>query len=151
MEKLLLVRYGEHEDGHLSIEGMKMMISVSEKIKSLIKDEIFCVISADIDRAIESAKIISKQLGTNSVQTFHELYAAEESGIAVNLEAALKVINSAGEKCDMLIAVVSREYIESLPNYILHNLGSKESIETHLNRGEVLVLDYDTKNITYLR
>jgi hypothetical protein len=151
MKKLALVRYGEHEAGHLTEEGIRTMVLTAELLLPLIQDQPVCVISAEVPRAIESAEVLSRHLNISPVQTFSELYAAEEDGRLPNLSLAAKLINSLGKKYDLVIAVVSREYIETLPNHILKSLGTKEITETHLNRGEILILDYNTKKIKYLR
>jgi len=49
---------------------------------------------------------------------------------------------------DIVIAVISREYIETLPNYILGNLGVHKVGETNLDRGEILIVDYGKKSWT---
>ncbi len=149
MNKLIFVRYGEHTDGHLNEAGVKAMILVGEKLKPFLQDKNVCIICAQISRAIESAKIISENLGIPVAQLFVELYATED--VPINLEKAMEVIDFAGKECDTVIAIVSREYIETLPNYILQSLGIQKTEETHLERGEALILDYDKKDITYLR
>jgi len=149
MNKLILVRYGEHEGGHLNEVGIKAMVFVAEKLKHLLENQNVGIVCAEVPRAIESAHIVSEALNVSPAKHFVELYAVEDTPI--HLTKAAEVIDSAGGECDVLIAVVSREYIESLPNYILQSLGVEKPIETHLERGEVLILDYGTKEITYLR
>ncbi len=148
MNTLVLVRYGEHENGHLNESGKNAMILVGEKLKSLFDNKNIGIVCAQVPRAIESAQIISKCLGIFSVQNFTELYA--EEGRSVNLEKVKEVLDSVGGKRDVLIAVVSREYIETLPNFILQNLGVQKTIETHLERGEFLILDYDKNECNLL-
>jgi len=127
--KLILVRYGEHEDGHLSDKGKEAMFLVAKKLESLVKGKKACIISANIPRAFEGAKIISEIIGVSSVETFDEFYAAEEKNIYVDIVRAIKILDSLGKKFDVVIAVISREYIEKI--------GKKD-----LKRGEILVLDY---------
>lgn len=142
--KLILVRYGEHENGHLNDVGKQSMILVGKKLKPIIERKNISIICAKIPRAIESAEIISKNLGILSVKDFTELYASEESSI--NLEKALEIINSVGVGSDIVIAIISREYIEALPGYIL----GKEIDKLSVSRGEFLMLDYDKKDIIKL-
>ncbi len=149
MNKLVFVRYGEHENGDLNESGKEAMILIGEKLKSVVEGRNTSIICAEILRAVESAEIIAKNLNLSLVRHFTELYASED--VPVNLEKALEVINSEGKECDLLIAVVSREYIETLPNYILQSLGVQNTVETHLKRGEILILDYNKKDIIYLR
>lgn len=152
MKKLIFVRYGAYDfDEHLNDYGKQSMISVAEKIKPFVKNENTCIVSAKIPRAIESALIISEYLDIFPVKSFLELYAADEINIFPDPDKAIKIINSEGEKYNIVIAVISREYIETLPNYILESLGSKkEEKEIHLNGGQALILDYETKSLTYL-
>lgn len=149
MKKIIFVRYGEKENGQLSQKGIETMTLTAEKLKPIIQNQNTHIICADIDRAISSAEIISKHLNILFVKNFSELYASDEKNIFPNIEIATEIINLEGKKCDILIAVISREYIETLPNYILKTLGSKEIVETHLNRGEALILDYDMKGILF--
>ncbi len=83
------------------------------------------------------------------MQQFTEFYVSEE--IPVDLNRAIEIINSMSKECDFLVMVISREYIEALPDYILKSLGAQGKTETHLGRGEVLILDYDKKDVVYLR
>ena len=149
MNKLILVRYGEHEGGHLNEVGTKAMVLVAEKLKPLLQNADASIVCAEIPRAVESAHIISEALNISPAKHFAQLYASEDAPIY--LTKAGEVIDSAGGECDVLIAVISREYIQTLPNYILQSLGVEKPIETHLERGEVLILDYGKKEITYLR
>lgn len=121
---------------------------VGEKLKSVVQGKNVGIICAQVPRAIESAQIISGGLNISLVEHFAELYASEDT--LIDLEKAVGVIDSVGKECDLLIAVVSREYIETLPSYILQNLGVQKVAETHLDRGEILILDYDKKDIAYL-
>jgi phosphohistidine phosphatase SixA len=127
--KLILVRYGEHEDGHLSDKGKETVLLVAKKLESLVRDKKVCIISANILRAIESAKIISEMIGVSPIEAFDEFYAAEEKNIYVDIGRATKILDSLSKKFDVTIAVVSREYIKEL--------GKKD-----LRRGDILALDY---------
>ena len=152
MKKFILVRYGNWENGHLNAEGMQAMADTAKKLEPFTEGS-FTVIAGAVDRAIESANIIASHFHLSVVQSFPELYAAEEDGHLPNLAAATHVITKLGSQYDTVIAVVSREYIESLPGYSLHStLGVETPTEpTHLTRGELLVLDYEAKNITIHR
>lgn len=149
MNKLILVRYGEHTDGHLNEVGIKAMVLVAEKLKHLLENVNAGIICAEVPRAIEGAHIISETLNVPPAKHFPELYASEDAPIHLN--KAVEMVDSAGGEHDVLIAVISREYIEALPNYILQGLGVEKPIETHLERGEILILDYNKKDIVYLR
>jgi len=127
--ELILVRYGEHEDEHLSDKGKEAMLLVAKKLEKLVKDKKICIVSANIPRAVESAKIISEIIKVSPVEAFDEFYAAEEKNIYTDISRATKIFDSLSKKFDVVIAVISREYIEKI--------GKKD-----LKRGEILVLDY---------
>jgi hypothetical protein len=147
MEKLILVRYGQYENEHLSDDGRETMVMASRKIGPLIYSKKFIVVSADIPRAVESAQILAEQLHGPQVQSFSEFYAAEEDGYLPDIQKAVKLMIALGQDCDILIAVVSREYIEAIPNHVLPHLAGEKNT---LNRGEIFVLDYQTENLTKL-
>lgn len=149
MKKLILVRYGNWEHGHVTDEGKQVMSKAAQSLEKFMVGT-FTVVAARVDRATESANIITKHFNLPPVQCFSELYAADEEGQLPDVKAALHVLNTAGSKYDTVIAVVSREYIETLPAYILQEVfRSDETISPpHLNRGELLVLDFETNTIT---
>lgn len=149
MNKLILVRYGEHTDEHLNEVGIKAMVLVAEKLRHLLENQNVGIVCAEVPRAIESTHIICETLNVPPTKHFPELYASDDTPIHLN--KAVQVLDSVGGEHDVLIAVISREYIEALPNYILQGLGVEKPIETHLERGEILILDYGKKEITYLR
>ncbi len=128
------------------------MTAAALKLEPFAVDS-FTVIAGSVDRAIESANIIAAHFNLPAAQSFPELYAAEEDGHLPNLAAATHVITKLGSQYDTVIAVVSREYIESLPGYIMRNTMDVEAPTepVHLDRGELLVLDYEAKTITIHR
>ena len=149
--KIIFTRYGEWENGHLNERGLKTMTGVAEKLKPIVHNQTFRIICANIPRAIESAEILAKSLNASQfVESFSELYAAEEDGVLPDVEPAEKILKLVSENQQTVIAVISREYIEVLPNHILNSLGIKEVQKTSLDRGQILVLYYDTESISYL-
>ena len=135
--KIILVRYGEYREGHLNDQGKKTMKLASECLKPLVQES-SAIICANIPRAIESAQIIAQELRIGPIQIFTGLYAAEESGIEINLDTALKIIDTVGQDKDIVVAVVSREYIQALSKYF----GQPDAV---LSRGEILILPYFRK------
>lgn len=144
MKKIILVRYGQHENGHLAQEGRNIMEHAAEKLKVATMDTKVKLLSAPIPRATESAAIIASVLGV-PVETAPQLYAAEEDGALPDCTKATGLLNALGEECEIIVAVVSREYIETLPSFILN-----KDLETHLDRGECLVIDLEGEGISYL-
>jgi hypothetical protein len=59
---------------------------------------------------------------------------------------AKEFVESFGNDIEVLIAIASREYIETLPAYLL-----SQNLKTNLNRGECLVIDLEKKEISYLK
>lgn len=140
--KLILVRYGEHTDGYLNDRGKQTMKLVAERLRSSVQEKT-AIICAKIPRAIEGAEILAQEFGLGPVQSFSELYAAPEDGIEVNLNVALGVINAIANNTDVVIAIISREYIEALSRHF----GLKEK---NLNRGEFLVINYKQGDKNYI-
>ena len=124
--KLILVRYGGHENGRLNEEGKETMLSVAEKLKTLVENKKCCVVCADVARAVESGKIISDNLGLE-IKPFLEFYAAPEDNIVVDVDKAKNILDLLDREYEVVIAVISREYIEKLSG-------------KNLQRGEFIVL-----------
>ena len=145
MKQLILVRYGQYENGHLTKEGREVMMQAGEKIQPLISNCSFKLLAADTARAIESAEVIGEMINKN-VDIYTELYAAEEDGRLPACEAAQKLLSELGNDCDIIVAIVSREYIETLPSYLL-----KKEMKTTLNRGDCLVVDFELEDVLGIR
>lgn len=146
MEKLILIRYGEHTDGHLNGQGRETMGMIAAKLAPVIDNKKVLIACAKVVRAVESAKVLANLLHTSEPTSYDEFYSAEEAGKFPDATAANELINNLGESCDILIVIASREYIELLPSMIL-----KQGAEvTNLNRGEVLVIDYETSSANKL-
>jgi phosphohistidine phosphatase SixA len=145
MKKLILVRYGQYENGHLTQEGIRVMTLSGERLKQFVEENKVVVVASSTPRAFESGKIVADILGTELLVN-DSLYAAEEDGKFPDTVQAKEFVESFEDTVEVLIAIASREYIETLPAYILD-----QSIETHLERGECLVIDYENKNISYLK
>lgn len=144
MKQLILVRYGQYEDGHLTEEGIETMERAAMRLND-IEIGTSRLLAANTPRAVESAEVLARSLGTQ-VEICDELYAAGEDGKLPSTSSAWALLKSRGEACDSLIAVVSREYIETLPSLIL---GSEA--EVSLDRGQCLVIDLETNVLTYLK
>ena len=145
MKQLILVRCGQYEDGHLTDEGVETMIKAGAKIMPLVPDLVVRLISAETSRAIESAEVIGNMI-SKSVEVYSELYAAEEDDRLPDCNAAEELLTELGNNCEVIIAVVSREYIETLPAHLL-----RKEIQTSLNRGDCLIIDFEREEVSYLR
>lgn len=146
MDKILLVRYGQHTGGTLTNEGKRSMISVAQKIRAIQNIESCKIICADIPRAVESATIIAHELNISPPIPTADIYAAEEDGITINVLDAISTIQAHGANVTTLIAVASREYIETLPGTIIGQ--SNHVAPHHLQRGEVLLINLQSQEIT---
>jgi phosphohistidine phosphatase SixA len=145
MKNLILIRYGQHQNGHLTPEGVKVMALAGARLKLLIEGKATVVIASSTPRAFESGKIIADIL--KSELTIDEsLYAAEEDGKFPDNTQAKAFVENFGNNVDVLVAITSREYIETLPAYIL-----EQPLNTNLERGECLVIDYESKSISYIK
>lgn len=142
MKQLIFVRYGQYENGHLTKDGVETMNSATQKLLSFVTNKNFCVVCADVPRAIESAQVIANTVNRD-VTAFAEFYAADEENKLPDCESAGTVIKSLWNDYDVVVAIISREYIETLPEYIL-----VKKLNTHLERGECLLLDLEDKSIS---
>jgi hypothetical protein len=145
MQILILVRYGEHEAGRLNEKGVGSMLRVAHELFVLENLGLCKIVCADISRAIESATIISEAMKIAVPLSLTELYAAEEDGVGVDLDSAMKVIETQGANVDTLIVVCSREYIEVIPKMILSpSLAEVDRCES-LQRGQFLLIDLERR------
>jgi phosphohistidine phosphatase SixA len=143
MKNLFLVRYGEYaDDGHLSKAGEKTMKKSAEILQNHIEGS-FSIVCAAVPRAEESAAIIAGSLSAVVLSAHNELYAAEEEGKLPDAAKAKSVLESCGDSADSLIAVVSREYIETLQNAFI----AKVTKPIFLERGEVLKIDIEQQSL----
>ena len=145
MKNLILIRYGQHQNGHLTPEGVKVMALAGERLKPLIEGKMIAVIASSTPRASESGKIIADILKVE-LTINDSLYAAEEDGKFPDNAKAKAFVENFGNNVEVLVAITSREYIETLPAYIL-----EQPLSTLLERGECLVIDYESKSISYLK
>lgn len=145
MKQLILVRYGQYDNGHLTDEGVNTMTLAGSILKPLISNLTVRVVAAETRRAIESAEIVGSMIN-KKVESYSQLYAAEEEGRLPDCETAKKLLLELGDGYDCVVAIVSREYIETLPSYLLN-----KELQTSLDRGECLVIDLEHKSITFLK
>jgi len=122
------------------------MTDAASKIDGLHLPEKPLVVAAQTPRAIESAKIIAHLLKSAEPNEYPDLYAAEEDGNLPKLEHAKALLDHLGASANVIVAVVSREYIQALPNYLIGT-----SQDTLLDRGECLVVDTTTKTMSFIR
>lgn len=138
MKQIILVRYGQWEHEHLSPQGRVTMELSAERLKIFLGNRVAMVIAAEVPRAIESAQIIAKHLKISEVSSFSELYAAEECEKLPDPILAEQIINrqfSDEREPEIIIAVVSREHIETLPSYITKNIFAlEEDVQVSLDR-----------------
>lgn len=112
-------------------------------------DEDITIVAGKVRRAIESASIIANKLNQETPKSYPELYAAEEDGRFPDAEKAYTLLQNLHETTSNVIAVVSREYIETLPHFVNKNIFKKSANEEkiHLDRGEALIIDTKNKKI----
>jgi hypothetical protein len=149
MEKLILVRYAQYDQlGHITDQGRHVMEETAIHIAPYVSRAVVSVLAANTSRAVESAMVLSGALSINAPVPVDELYAAEEDGRLPDCAIALSAIVREVGEADTVIAVVSREYIETLPAHIAqNNFMSQEFSSITLERGEALIIDFHTKQI----
>ncbi|HWH07320.1 MAG TPA: hypothetical protein VNU47_02235 [Candidatus Paceibacterota bacterium] len=115
----------------------------AKALKELAGSGEVVVVCANIPRAIESARIITTELEIKDPTPSSRLYAAEEEGLLPDPAGAYEFLKAVGDSTDFIIAVVSREYVDVLPEYLSTNgITDPRVLETkHLARGEMLVLN----------
>ena len=145
MKYLVLVRYGHHAGGYLTEEGKRSIFTAAEKLKTFVGNKKIIVIAPALPRAFESGQIIANSLDAKLLIN-DSLYAAEEDGKFPNNNKAKEFVESFKDDVELLIAIASREYIESLPSYLL-----SQNLDTKLDRGECLILDFNKGIVEYLR
>lgn len=153
MKKLVLVRYGEYDSaGHINDVGRMNMQSAAGYIVDHTKTNSMIVVAANIPRAIESARVLAATLSLMEPVVVDELYAAAEDQRLPDCSVAYdKLVQLAGS-LEVVVAVVSREYIESLPPYIAgHVFGEVEFASASLERGEALMVDLEARRVYPLR
>lgn len=144
MNKLILVRYGESESGSLTQKGRETMQATGERIVSMVDLNEVVVATANVSRAIESTEILTQILNVSPATILDELYAAEEENKLPNPELAMAALECLDYLKDTVIAVVSREYIETLPSSISKmSFFKEEENEKRLSRGEALLIDFE--------
>ena len=151
MKRIILVRYGSWENGHLNEAGRQEMHAAAERLRTEIDGQKTCVIAGKVARATEGAELIAQDLDLPFESSHDELYAAEEDGRLPDPRKALEVIQR--YELDNVIAIVSREHIETLPVFVSQTVFNKsvEREKPSLGRGEALVIDLQKQELRYLR
>ena len=67
LEQLILVWYGQYENGHLTAEGIETMTHAAQRIKNFLLARKPLIISAPTTRAIESVRIIGNAFGISQI------------------------------------------------------------------------------------
>lgn len=147
MKQLILVRYAEYKNEHITEQGTQTMQKLAEQLKPFVVTTTTHIITAEVDRAVESANILAQELSVSTIKRSVSLYAAEEDGKEPNLEKAAAVINEFGESCDKVIAVLSREYIEVLPHYLLPHAPEKITLQ----RGEAIYINLEKSTVEFVK
>lgn len=149
----MLVRYGEWQDNKLTAHGRHQMQAIAATLKRSAVGTVL-VVAGEVDRALESARLIAQVFDQSGVTTYPEMYAAEEDSRPANPRQAYGLLHALNNQADTIIAVVSREYIETLPRFIatevFHNRQAANNTPAHLDRGTALLIDPAQQKITLL-
>lgn len=120
------------------------MVKAANNLRPHLHDKSFVVLASSSPRAAESGKIVAEVLDSD-LQMSNALYAAEEEGILPDTAQAATMLQDFND-IDTVVAIASREYIETLPSFLLH-----KTLKTNLERGECLIIDLEERSISYLR
>lgn len=142
-KRLLTVRHGDYDEGTMGLSnvGTRQITSISDKISPLIKGKTAIILSSSAKRAVQSAVIISNQLGVEYQE--HEVLWSEGRH-PEDLSKALELVQSFMDKVDVIILVTHYEYIERFPSYFAY-----KQLEVHLEsevvgNGCMWDLDWET-------
>ena len=125
MKELIVARHGEYGCGngdrfnknkdvdHLTEQGRRSVKKLAEKLKLHAQDKSVTILSSTAIRAVESARIISKELKVKF--KIHNALWHDDEYPAYQSEV-LELIQS-HTKTDVLILVTHREYTGYLPHY----------------------------------
>ena len=74
MKNLIIARHGLcAEDGNLDVCGKSQIVKLSIKLELVLTGGVVCVLSSTVDRAVQSARIVSWSFGVNGVEEYEVL------------------------------------------------------------------------------
>lgn len=143
MKNLIIARHGLcAEDGNLDVCGKSQIVKLSIKLELVLTGGVVCVLSSTVDRAVQSARIISWSFGVAEAEAYEILVSPP-----VDLGAVYRLVSQFKGLCTHLIIVTHSEYTKDLPAYF-GRVALGVSFESHpLQPGQAWVIDCEEKTI----
>lgn len=149
MNHLVLARHGHYnDDGRLSKTGVRQIQSLSEKLKAICNGDSVLILSSPVDRARQSAEILSQNLETDL--EIHDILWSDCDHME-DFDGTIELVRLKLDQAQTLILVTHYEYVESFPAYFAkHELGV-ELASWLIDPGEAWVIDCRVKKISRLQ
>ena len=147
MQRLILVRHGEHYHTSLNNRGRAHIARLGEALKPTINGGRILILTSTATRARESAEILGQILGVEIGQ--NEILG--DGNYSEDMKEELDLICSNKESADVLILVTHLEQVTALP-WIF----GKEELRVNdfpckmINKGEAWDIDCEQKTITLI-
>ena len=154
MSKLAILRHGTSNPHTclLTLDGEIQMKRIGGKIAN-IRDagQSTLIIASTAPRALASAKVLGEVDVLNAPVEGHEVLWSDREH-PMRLGEAYTLIQTAGKRADLVVAVTHLEYAQDLPEYV----GERDGIsvlpwESDIRKGCGFLLDYMSKATTPLK
>ena len=111
---LIIARHGAYDNStiHLNSAAQLQIQTLADRLLPQVSGKRVLILSSVAPRAVKSADIVAKALGTTFEQ--HDVLWSENKH-RENLPATLQLVKSKAEKLDLLILITHQEYGEQLP------------------------------------
>ncbi len=147
MEKLIIVRHGDYDkdSSHLNDKGSADIKQLAEQIRPLTDSHSVLVLSSPIDRAIESALILSNTLHVPAV--YCDALRSECQG-DMDLDGALSLIHEKSDMANIIVVVTHIEYTDNFPAHFFKHEFNTKAPYMHLEKGEAAIIDCASRTLT---
>lgn len=149
MKQLIVVRHGQYgHDDRLNDRGRTQIGALADKLKSLMNGATVMILTSTVDRARESAEILSSAFGVGFEE--HEILWSENSH-PEDLPGTLELVRSRKDNADVLVLVTHYEYVKEFPSYFAREELGTSMHSGLIEKGEAWVLDCLQKTLTHVR
>lgn len=148
MKRLIIVRHGRYENGHLNEKGIEQIRTLSTRIKELVGGANVIVLSSPIRRAKESAQIIAGEVQGEVVE--HDEFSYHNCDEEDVIQAC-EIVYEVAEKYENVVVVSHKENCGSIIEYFSKTNLSKTFPRILVNQGDAWVIDTTTNSIEIIR
>ncbi len=121
VKKLILVRHGHYDygDGNLTNKGFVQITGLAKKLFDVLNGSSILMLSSTAPRAVQSAEIISKELGVpfESHDVLWSGSSGKVAGTMRDFKQVLEMIIGHEHQADAVILVTHYEYVEDFPRF----------------------------------